>query len=135
MAPVEEAMKAAYPDRRPSDAFVIGWNESIAIHEALKVAIANGDLTRAGVAAAANSLTSVDFNGTSPAQSYAGTPNEYVQRLSAVYKPSLEAYTAAGGAEQTLSGENTTTGSILAKDFFMSEATEAFEYTSPCYEL
>ncbi len=135
MAPVEEAMKAAYPDRRPSDAFVIGWNESIAIHEALKVAIANGDLTRAGVAAAANSLTSVDFNGTSPAQSYAGTPNEYVQRLSAVYKPSLEAYTAAGGVEQTLSGENTTTGSILAKDFFMSEATEAFDYTSPCYEL
>jgi ABC-type branched-subunit amino acid transport system substrate-binding protein len=135
LQPVEEAMRAAYPDRRPSDAFVIGWNESIAIHEALKVAIANGDLTRAGVAAAANSLTGIDFSGTSPNQSYAGTPNEYVQRQIAIYKPSLEAYTAAGGAEQTLSDEDTTTGSLLEKDFFVGEAAAGFEYSAPCYEL
>ena len=86
-------------------------------------------------AAAANSLTSVDFNGTSPNQSYAGTPNEYVQRMSAILKPSLEAYTAAGGADQTLSGENTTTGSLLEKDFFTGQAAAEFEYSSPCYEL
>ncbi len=134
-AKMQEVLTAAFPDRRPSDAFVIGWVYSISLHEVLKTAIANGDLTRAGVVAAANSLTGIDFGGLAPNQSYAGTPNEYVQRAIAMFKPSLEKYTAAGGAEQVLSGEGTTTGSELVKDFFVSDAAKDFEYTEPCYQL
>ena len=129
------AMREAFPDRRPSDSFISGWNESVTMHRVLETAIANGDLTRAGVVAAANSLETVDFGGSAPNQSYAGAPNDYVVREIAVFDPDLATYTAAGGAEQTLSQEDATTGSLLKKDFFVGDAAAAFEFTSPCFEL
>ena len=128
-------MIAADPGKRPSDAFIIGWTESVAIRKVLETAIASGDLTRAGIKSAANSIEDIDFEGLAPNQSYAGTPNDYVQRQIAMYKPSLEAYTAAGGAEQTVSQDGGgTTGSVV-KDYFTSEAAAAFDFTAPCYEL
>jgi ABC-type branched-subunit amino acid transport system substrate-binding protein len=137
-AEMTEVLTAAYPDRRPSDAFAIGWSYSLSLKQALEAAIASGDLTRAGFAAAVNSLTAVDFGGLAPTQSFAGTPNEYVQRQSAIYKPSLEEYTAAGGAEQTLSQEGGgTTGSTTSPSggFFVSDATAAYDFSGACYEL
>jgi ABC-type branched-subunit amino acid transport system substrate-binding protein len=133
-----EVLTAAYPDRRPSDAFAIGWSYSLSLQQALEAAIASGDLTRAGFAAAVNSLTGVDFGGLAPTQSFSGTPNEYVQRASAIYKPSLEEYTAAGGAEQTLSQEGGgTTGSTESPSggFFTSDAAAAYDFSAACYEL
>ena len=136
MAGLQEAVITADPNRRPSDAFITGWIESITLQKVLETAIANGDLTRAGIKAAGNSITDVDFQGLAPNQSYAGTPNEYVQRQIAMYKPSLEAYTAAGGAEQTVSQDGAgTTGSVLLKDYFTSDAASQFEFNAPCYEL
>ncbi len=132
---MEAAMKEAFPDRRPSDAFIIGWNEAKAMTQVLADAIAAGDLTREGVAAAVSAQTGVDYAGTQPNQSYAGTPNEYVTRESAIFDPDLETYLAAGGAEQTLSQEGGTTGSLLVKDFFVSEAAEDFIFDAPCYTL
>ena len=129
------AMREAFPDRRPSDSFISGWNESVTMHRVLETAIANGDLTRAGVVAAANSLETVDFGGSAPNQSYAGAPNDFVVRESAIFDPDLATYTAAGGAEQTLSQDDATTGSLLKKDFFVGDAAAAFEFTSPCFEL
>jgi ABC-type branched-subunit amino acid transport system substrate-binding protein len=137
-AEMTEVLTAAYPDRRPSDAFAIGWSYSLSLKQALEAAIASGDLTRAGFAAAVNGLTGVDFGGLAPTQSYSGTPNEYVQRQSAIYKPSLEEYTAAGGAEQTLSQEGGgTTGSSESPSggFFTSDAATAYDFTAACYEL
>jgi ABC-type branched-subunit amino acid transport system substrate-binding protein len=137
-AEMTEVLTAAYPDRRPSDAFAIGWSYSLSLRQALEAAIASGDLTRAGFAAAVNSLTGVDFGGLAPEQSFAGTPNEYVQRASAIYKPSLEAYTAAGGADQTLSQEGGgTTGSVDSPTdgFFISDAAADYDFTAACYEL
>jgi ABC-type branched-subunit amino acid transport system substrate-binding protein len=136
-AEMTEVLTAAYPDRRPSDAFAIGWSYSISLKQALEAAIASGDLTRDGFSAAVNSLTSVDFGGLAPNQSYAGEPNEYVQRQSAMYKPSLEEYTAAGGAEQTLSQEGGgTTGSTEdLTGFFTSDAAAEYDFNAACYEL
>jgi ABC-type branched-subunit amino acid transport system substrate-binding protein len=137
-AEMTEVLTAAYPDRRPSDAFASGWSYSLSLRQALEAAIASGDLTRAGFAAAVNGLTGVDFGGLAPTQSYSGTPNEYVQRQSAIYKPSLEEYTAAGGAEQTLSQEGGgTTGSSESPSggFFTSDAAAAYDFTAACYEL
>ena len=117
------AMREAFPDRRPLGLLhPRGWNESITMqHVCSRRRIANGDLTRAGVVAAANSLETVDFGGSAPNQSYAGAPNDYVVRESAVFDPDLATYTAAGGtgAEQTLSQDDATTGSLLKKDFFV----------------
>ena len=130
-----EAMSAEFPDRRPSDSFIIGWSEAITMHKVLSTAIANNDLTPEGVVAAANSLTGVDFGGAQPDQSYAGTPNDYVQRSLAIFKPDLALYTAAGGAEQTLSQADGTTGSRLERDFFVGDAAAQYDFNQACYEL
>jgi hypothetical protein len=132
-----EVLTAAYPDRRPSDAFAIGWSYSLSLQQALEAAIASGDLTRDGFAAAVNSLESVDFGGLAPNQSYAGEPNDYVQRQSAILKPSLEEYTAAGGAEQTLSqeGGGTTGSTENLTGFFTSDAAAEYDFSAACYEL
>jgi ABC-type branched-subunit amino acid transport system substrate-binding protein len=129
------ALQAAFPDRRPSDSFLLGWQESIAWQAVLEAAIASGDLTRAGVKAAANSLETVDFGGMAPNQSYAGTPNEYVTRQTAVYDPDLATYTAAGGADQTLSQEGSSTGSLPVTGWFVGDATADYDFTAPCYSL
>jgi hypothetical protein len=105
------------------------------MHKVLETAIANLNLTPAGVVVAANSLTGVDFAGAQPNQSYAGTPNEYVQRSLAIYDPDLALYTAAGGAAQTLSQVDGTTGSVLVKDFFVGAAAEDHDFSAACYEL
>ena len=129
------AMAAAFPDRIPSDAFIIGWNEGVMMTQVLADAIAAGDLTREGVAAAVSAQSGVDFKGTTPNQSFAGTPNDYVTRESAIFDPDLATYLAAGGAAQTLSQADGTTGSLLAKDFFASEAAQEFIFDSPCFSL
>ena len=132
---MSEAMAAAFPDRIPSDAFIIGWNEGVMMTQVLADAIAAGDLTREGVAAAVSAQSGVDFKGTTPNQSFAGTPNDYVTRESAIFDPDLATYLAAGGAAQTLSQADGTTGSLLAKDFFASEAAQEFIFDSPCFSL
>ena len=130
-----EAMTAAYPDRQPDDAFIIGWNESVAMHRVLEAAIASGDLTRLGVKTAANTLTGIDFGGSQPNQSYAGTPDEFVLRSLAIMDINLAAYTAAGGADQTLTQPDGTTGSELAVDFFVGDMADQFVFEAACYEL
>ena len=136
MQPMYDAMIAAKPDARPSDAFLIGWNEAKSMHQILELALQNGDLTRQGVIDAAQSIPVIDLEGTAPNQTYAGTPNEYVVRQSVMLKPNSELYTAAGGAEQTIGQEGGgTTGSEVAKDFFASEAAMDFEFSAPCYAL
>ncbi len=132
---MQEDMSAAFPDRRPSDSFIIGYGEAITMHKVLATAIANLDLTPEGVVLAANSITDVDFGGAQPNQSYAGSPNDYVQRSLAIYKPDLALYTAAGGAAQTLSQADGTTGSMLLKDFFVGAAAADYDFSAACYEL
>ena len=129
------AVAAAFPDRRPSDAFVVGWNEAVTMHRVLEAAIAAGDLTRSGVVMAAGSIVDIDFRGTAPNQRYAGSPNDYVQRAHAMYDPDLATYLAAGGSDQTVSQQDATTGSLLVKDFWVGAASEAFIFTTPCAEL
>ncbi|MCH7846602.1 MAG: ABC transporter substrate-binding protein [Acidobacteria bacterium] len=129
------AMAAAFPDRIPSDAFIIGWNEGVMMTQVLADAIAAGDLTREGVAAAVAAQTGVDFAGTTPDQSYSGTPDEYVTRAIAIFNPDLATYLAAGGADQTLSQDGGTTGSLLEQDFFVSEAAQEFIFDAPCFSL
>lgn len=131
---MQGVLREAYPSRRPSDGFVIGWVESIAMREVLERAISNGDLTRQGVIDAASGISDLDFQGLAPAQSYAGTPNDYVQRQLAIFQPNLDAYVAAGGADQTLSQQGGgTTGSRLVADFATWEAAESFTFTRPCF--
>ena len=105
------------------------------MHQIIEVALANGDITRAGLLAAAQSIDRIDLGGSAPDQTYAGTANDFVVRASGVAKPDLELYLAAGGAEQTMSQAGATTGSVVAEEFFISDIAANFEFTEPCYTL
>jgi ABC-type branched-subunit amino acid transport system substrate-binding protein len=130
-----EALRTAFPDRRPSDSFIIGWNESVVMHEVIKAALAASDLTPVGFVTASNALEDVDFGGSQPNQSWSGTPNDFVQRGLAIYEPDLAVYTAAGGAAQTLGQADATTGSVLAQNFFVGAAAAEYDFVAPCFEL
>ncbi|MEZ5174981.1 MAG: ABC transporter substrate-binding protein [Acidimicrobiia bacterium] len=128
------AMAEAYPDRRPSDVFILGWNQSYLMHQVIAKALENNDLTPEGMVAASHEIK-VDFGGSQPAQDWIGAPNDYVIRATAIFNPDLALYTAAGGAGQTLSQADGTTGSVLEKDFFVSEASAEFDFTEPCWQI
>ncbi|HKX74007.1 MAG TPA: ABC transporter substrate-binding protein [Acidimicrobiia bacterium] len=137
MAPLVEAMLAARPDLRPSDAFVIGWLEAKMTEEILRVAAANGDLTRAGIKTAALSIEGFGFEGLLPDQSYSPPedPNTYSTRASAMFKPNLEAYTTAGGQAQTIGSapDGGTTGSDLLADFFVGDVAAGYDFQGRCF--
>ena len=126
------AMRLAFPDRRPSDAFIVGWNAGVTMRAVLERAILRGDLTRVGIVAAANSLPEVDFGGAAPAQSYTGSPDEFVTRATAILQPDLQAYLAAGGVDQTISQPDATTGSVLVRDFTVGAAAADTSFDAPC---
>lgn len=126
------ALRDAFPDRRPSDAFIVGWNAGITMRAVLEAAIAAGDLTRAGMVTAASGLDGIEFGGSAPDQQYAGAPDEFVTRASAIYKPDLEAYNAAGGFEQRLTDPGATTGSLQVRTFTAGEAAAIYDFTTPC---
>ena len=138
MSALYDAMLAARPDLRPSDAFVIGWLEAKVAEAVLLAAAESGDMTRAGIKAAALQLQGFGFEGLAPDQSYAPAddPNTYVTRSIAIFDPNLEAYTAAGGAAQTIGeAENGgTTGSDLVQEFFVGELAGAYDFTGACFK-
>ena len=91
MAELVEEMTAATPDLAASDVYIFGWTEAQITHAILEQAAANGDMTRAGIVAAANEVT-VDFGGLAPTQTWAGEPNDFIVRESYIYDVSLEQY-------------------------------------------
>jgi len=129
------AMATVYPDRRPSDAFIVGWNAGVTMRSVLASAIGSNDLTRRGMLRAANGIETVPFGGSAPDQRYTGEPIDFVTRASAVYKPDLDAYQAAGGFDQRLTDPDASTGSILVRDFTTGEAATLFDFTAPCHPI
>ena len=90
MQEVVDAMTEARPDLPVSDMYLVGWTEGMITKAVLEQAAANGDMTRAGIVAAANEVT-VDFNGLAPTQTWAGEPNDFVVRESYIYDVDLSA--------------------------------------------
>jgi ABC-type branched-subunit amino acid transport system substrate-binding protein len=109
---------------RPTSAIFEGFVEAIIMHAALEAAYEAGDLTQAGVLAAAKSLEEVDFNGLAPNESYVGTPNEQLQRTSIIFEPDLEGF---------LSGESA--GESVLEGDYTSQITEAYDFTGACFVL
>jgi ABC-type branched-subunit amino acid transport system substrate-binding protein len=60
---VLNAFKAKYPGRNPTLGVVAGWGGADIMNQILTKACTSGDLTRAGVFAAKNSLTNIQTNG------------------------------------------------------------------------
>ena len=78
-----------------SDGYTAGWVWSYPLKSALEKAAANKDLTRAGLLAAAKSLTSVDYEGMLPSGSgnYAAGPDKGMVRTTVISKPDKAAPT------------------------------------------
>ncbi len=110
-----------------ADAYIFGWTEAIFTQAVLEQAAANGDMTRAGVVAAANEVT-VDFQGLAPDQSWFGDPNDFVVRGSFIYdidqaSATLETpITEPGGA-----------GFVALEQDFVGSVAENFVFNEPCF--
>ena len=112
-------MQELRPNNPPFDAYNEGYVEAKIVHEALLTAYDNGDMTRAGILAAAKSLDNVEFDGLAPAERYTGEPNDMVQRVSFVYRPDLES----------------PTGSVVVERDYVAPIVEEFQFDEACYEL
>ena len=119
--PGHQAMRAALGNvPQPNEGYTGGWVNSYPLKEALKKAAENKDLTRAGLLAAVNSLTSVDYEGMLPPGSgnYSGTPNEIVVRQSRMAKPDDAA----------------PSGISVVEPFFTGPTAKDFKLEKPCYQ-
>ena len=119
--PGHEAMRAALGNvAQPNEGHTSGWVLSYPLKAALVKAAENKDLTRAGLLAAVNSLTSVDYEGMLPegAGNYSGTPNDKVFRQSEVHKPDAAAPSGVSDLEP----------------FFTGPTAKDYKLEKPCYQ-
>jgi ABC-type branched-subunit amino acid transport system substrate-binding protein len=122
MAPWREAFTAA--GAPPTDYYAEGIVEAAIVHQALLAAYDSGDMTRAGVLAAAKGLDNVDFNGIAPSESYVGADNDRLQRAGYIFQPD-----PAGLAD------GSSAGSILLESEYTSQIAAEYEFTGACYVL
>ena len=127
MQEVVDAMTAARPELAVSDVYILGWTEGLITKAILEKAAENGDMTRAGIVAAANEVE-VDFNGLAPPQTWAGEPNDFVVRESYMYDVTLENFNPLPLGEGVGS-----TGWELLEGPFVSDTAAEFDFTEPCF--
>ena len=127
MAEVVDTMTAAAPDLPVSDVYILGWTEAMVTQAILEQAAANGDMTRAGIVAAAAQVE-VDFNGLAPNQTWAGDPNDFLVRESYIYDVTLDAYNPV-----TLGEGGGSTGWELLEGPYVSDTAAAFDNAEPCF--
>lgn len=120
-------MREYRPEATWDDFYIVSWIQGYVVHQILDKAISNGNITRAGVLAAANSVTA-DLNGLAPDQSWVGNPNDNVVRETYLYDVDLSLYTPGA----TISDENANSGFSLIKGPYASETALNWEY-EPCF--
>lgn len=106
-----------------SEFYTEGAIEATIVHRTLERAIENGDLTQAGVLEAGKSLENVEFNGIAPDESYVGSMNEQLQRVSNIVAPDPEDL-AAGG-----------TGFALVEGNYTHPVVADYDFTGACFVL
>jgi ABC-type branched-subunit amino acid transport system substrate-binding protein len=127
MQEVVDKMTAARPDLAASDVYILGWTEGQITKAILEQAAANGDMTRAGIVAAANEV-SVAFDGLAPDQSWQGDPNDDIVRESYIYDVTLEQYNPL-----PLGDGLGSTGWELLEGPYTSPLAEDFVFEEACY--
>ena len=118
-----DVMREYRPDASWDDFYIISWIQGYVVHQILDQAISNGNITRAGVLAAANQVTA-DLNGLAPDQSWVGNPNDNVVRETYLYDVDLSLYTPGA----TISDEGANSGFSLIKGPYASETALNWEY-------
>ena len=100
----------------PNDFWISGWVSQYGLKAALDSAFASGDLTKAGIEAAAWALDTVDYEGMMPSRSFAGDANDITPR---------EAVIGAYSADAS-------TGIATVQEFFVGPTAQAYEFTAAC---
>ncbi len=126
MQQVVSEMTARRPNAVLSDSYITGWMEGIMVQTILEQAIANGDMTRAGVVAASREVE-MDFKGLSPNQSYSGTYDEVVVRESFIYDIDSTKFDL-----QPLSAGSGSSGLLIEEGPFTSDILADYEFGGPC---
>ncbi|NND01436.1 MAG: ABC transporter substrate-binding protein [Acidimicrobiia bacterium] len=137
MTEMVEAMTEARPGDPIQDVFVVGWIQGMFVEAVLTQAAENGDMTRAGIIAAANEVE-VDFKGLSPNQDWVGTPNEFIIRETYIYDIDASVLNPVSLSDYAALDDKTAasaSGAIPIDGFapFVGTAAEAFEFTEPCF--
>ena len=122
-----DVMREYRPEAPWDDFYIISWIQGYVVHQILDKAISNGNITRAGVLAAANQVTA-DLKGLAPDQSWVGNPNDNVVRETYLYDVDLSLFTPGA----TISDENGNSGYKLIKGPYASETALNWEY-EPCF--
>ena len=117
-----ELIQAYDPEAPPYEYYLEGIVEAQLLEAILNAAYDSGDMTRAGVLAAAKSLESMSWDGLAPDQSFVGEPNDTVQRLVNIVKPSA-ADLEAGGS-----------GLELIEANYTSDIAAAYQFDEACFD-
>jgi ABC-type branched-subunit amino acid transport system substrate-binding protein len=130
MTEMVEGMRSKRPEAPVSDVYIVAWTEGYATQQILEQAAANGDMTRAGVVAAAKDPNlEIDFKGLSPNQTFSGDPNDYIVRESYMYDVDSSKFTAGG----TVSDEDAGTGFTLLDGPFVSDTAANYDFQGACF--
>lgn len=109
---------------QPISAYFEGVIEAKIMHAALEAAYNAGDMTQAGVLAAAKTLENVSFDGLAPDETYVGSADEQVQRQGYIWQPDPEGLA---------SGENA--GEEVLEALYTSDTAAAYEFSEACYQF
>lgn len=113
--PGHQAMRKALGGAEPAEVSIWGWVTSYRLKAALEVAAEAGNLNREGLLEAANSLTTVDYEGILPAEAGDFTGPAFPQ-------------TVIVGVD-----EDAPTGIRLIEDFFAGPTAQGNPIDRPCY--
>jgi hypothetical protein len=102
-----------------NDGYTAGWVWEYPLKAALEKAVQNKDLTRAGLVAAAKSLTSVDYEGMLPADA-----GNYAGGAAAQYKASVI----------SKPDDAAPSGVTVVQPLTVGPTAKSFNLTKPCYE-
>ena len=134
MKEVLEVLKEKYPNRYPAAGMVEGYLEYSVTKRVLEHAAELGDLTPAGVVAAAQSIGSLTYAGLSPPNLFSGDANTTVTRATAIYQPDKQLFDAQGGLGASLGNGGISAMTKIA-DFFASDLAANYDFSGPCYRL
>jgi ABC-type branched-subunit amino acid transport system substrate-binding protein len=121
-AAAREVVQAYDPEAPPYEYYLEGVMEARLLETILNAAYDSGDMTRAGVLAAAKSLESMSWDGLAPDQSFVGEPNDIVQRVVNIVRPSA-ADIEAGGS-----------GLALIEANYTSDIAAAYQFDEACFD-
>ena len=125
MAMLRDVMDRYAPDVPKSAYLIEGFVEGLMMLRALEIAYEAGDMTQAGVLAAAKSIEELDFEGIAPTERYAGEPNDIVQRTIWIGRPDPEGLAAGTSG----------TGTRTIESFYTHPVAADYVFEGACYKL